>query len=352
MRPGCLARAGRLGAAAARRSSAATVADNIRLGDAGARDARVRAAAALAGADGFVRRLPDGYETVVGDGGRPLSAGQRRRIALARAFLRDAPLVILDEPTADLDPASAELVAAAVERLRAGRTVLLVAHRPELARAGRPRRAARGGRIVEPCGGGMSTAAPPRRVRRPSRRAGRARGPARGARRRASASALMTAAGYLISRAAEQPPILALTVTIVVVRFFGLARPLARYLERLARTTLALRSLGRIRARFYERIEPLAPAQLEGYRRGELLGRMVGDVDALQGLYLRGLGPPRRRRSRSGRAVRRGGALVLPAAAADPRRGPARRRRASCRCSPGRSRPRRGAAGRLPRAAS
>jgi ATP-binding cassette, subfamily C, bacterial CydC len=103
---------------------------------------------------------------------------------------------------------------------------------------------------------------------------------------------LMATAGYLISRAAEQPPILALTTTIVAVRFFGLARPLARYLERLASHDLALRSLARVRRRFYERIEPLAPAQLEGYRHGELLDRMVGDVDALQGLYLRGLGPP------------------------------------------------------------
>ena len=103
---------------------------------------------------------------------------------------------------------------------------------------------------------------------------------------------LMATAGYLISRAAEQPPILALTTTIVAVRFFGLARPLARYLERLASHDLALRSLARIRRRFYERIEPLAPAQLEGYRNGELLDRMVGDVDALQNLYLRGLGPP------------------------------------------------------------
>jgi ATP-binding cassette, subfamily C, bacterial CydC len=104
--------------------------------------------------------------------------------------------------------------------------------------------------------------------------------------------ALITTAGYLISRAAEQPPILALTMTIVAVRFFALARPLVRYLERLVSHDDALRALGRIRARFYERIEPLAPAQLEGYRRGELLGRMVGDVDSLQGLYLRGLVPP------------------------------------------------------------
>ena len=75
-------------------------------------------------------------------------------------------------------------------------------------------------------------------------------------------------------------------------RFFGLARPIARYLERLVSHDNALRALGRIRTRFYERIEPLAPAELESYRRGALLGRMVGDVDALQGLYVRGLGPP------------------------------------------------------------
>jgi thiol reductant ABC exporter CydC subunit len=104
--------------------------------------------------------------------------------------------------------------------------------------------------------------------------------------------ALMTSAGYLISRAAEQPPILSLTVVIVAVRFFGLARPLARYLERISSHDVALRSLARLRSRFYERIEPLAPAQLEGYRRGELLNRMVGDVDALQGLYPRAVGPP------------------------------------------------------------
>jgi ABC-type multidrug transport system fused ATPase/permease subunit len=91
-------------------------------------------AAALAGADRFIATLPSGYETLVGDGGRPLSAGERRRIGLARAFLRDAPLLILDEPTADLDPEGAEIVADAVERACATRSVLLIAHRPELAR--------------------------------------------------------------------------------------------------------------------------------------------------------------------------------------------------------------------------
>jgi thiol reductant ABC exporter CydC subunit len=103
---------------------------------------------------------------------------------------------------------------------------------------------------------------------------------------------LMATAGYLISRAAEHPPVLSLTVAIVLVRFFGLSRPVARYLERLASHDVALRSLTRIRRRFYERLEPLAPGGLEQYRRGELLGRMVGDVDALLGVYLRGIVPP------------------------------------------------------------
>jgi len=127
-----------------------SVAENIRLGDPLADDARVRRAAELAGAHDFVDDLPLGYETLVGDGGRQLSTGQRRRIALARAFVRDAPLVLLDEPTADLDAASAEIVGDAVERLRVGRTVLLIAHRPELAsRADRIVRI-ESGRIFEP----------------------------------------------------------------------------------------------------------------------------------------------------------------------------------------------------------
>ena len=111
-----------------------TVADNIRLGNPGASAGRVEEAALLAGAAAFVHDLPDGFETVVGDGGRALSAGQLQRLALARAFLRDASLVILDEPTANLDRGSAELVEEAIERLRENRTLLLIAHSPELAR--------------------------------------------------------------------------------------------------------------------------------------------------------------------------------------------------------------------------
>ena len=104
--------------------------------------------------------------------------------------------------------------------------------------------------------------------------------------------ALITTAGYLISRAAEHPPILTLAVAIAFVRLFGLARPIARYLDRLTSHDVALRALGQIRVAVYEGIEPLAPARLEGFRGGELLSRLVRDVDALQGFYARGLVPP------------------------------------------------------------
>jgi thiol reductant ABC exporter CydC subunit len=103
---------------------------------------------------------------------------------------------------------------------------------------------------------------------------------------------LMATAGYLITRAAERPAILSLTTAIVAVRFFGLARPFARYADRLWSHDLALRALGEVRARFFAAIEPLAPAGLQAFRRGDLMTRMIGDVDSLQGLYLRGLGPP------------------------------------------------------------
>ncbi len=110
-----------------------SVAENIRLGAPGASDACVRDAARRARADAFIRALPGGYETVIGDGGRPLSAGEAQRVALARAFVRDAPLVILDEPTAHLDAATAADVEDAVFELCRDRTALLIAHRPQLA---------------------------------------------------------------------------------------------------------------------------------------------------------------------------------------------------------------------------
>jgi thiol reductant ABC exporter CydC subunit len=124
---------------------------------------------------------------------------------------------------------------------------------------------------------------------------------------------LMATAGYLISHAAERPAILSLTVAIVGVRFFGLARPAARYLERLSSHDVAFRALGRARRRVYERVEPLAPAELRGDRRGDLLSRFVADVDSLQNLHLRGIGPPLVALAAGGASVAVA-AAVLPAA--------------------------------------
>jgi len=119
----------------------ATVAENIALGEPGASREDIAAAARLAGADDFIRRLRDGYDTVLTEGARSLSAGQRQKLALARAFLRRAPVLLLDEPTAHLDPVSADRVMAALEDQLADRTVVLVTHRPPPpGRAGRPTR--------------------------------------------------------------------------------------------------------------------------------------------------------------------------------------------------------------------
>jgi len=109
---------------------AMTVAGNIALGQPGAQRQDIVAAARLAGADDFIRRLPDGYDTALAEGAAVLSAGQRQKIALARAFLRRVPVVLLDEPTAHLDPASAVRVSTAIETQLADRTVVLVTHQP------------------------------------------------------------------------------------------------------------------------------------------------------------------------------------------------------------------------------
>jgi ABC-type multidrug transport system fused ATPase/permease subunit len=106
-----------------------SVTENIALGRPRASKAAVQRAATLAGAAEFIRRLPHGFDTVLGERAQQLSAGQRQKIALARLFLRDSPLLLLDEPTAHLDPISAAEVAAAIGTLAAGRTVIVVTHR-------------------------------------------------------------------------------------------------------------------------------------------------------------------------------------------------------------------------------
>jgi ATP-binding cassette subfamily B protein len=108
---------------------AASITDNIRFGRPDASDADVKRAAELALASDFINRLPQGFETPVGERGVTLSGGQRQRIAIARAILRDAPLLLLDEATSSLDAESETLVQAALERLMEHRTTLVIAHR-------------------------------------------------------------------------------------------------------------------------------------------------------------------------------------------------------------------------------
>ncbi len=114
-----------------------TVLENIELGRPGAPREDIQAAARLANADEFVRALPNGYDTRVGERGAQLSGGQCQRIAIARAFLKDAPVLLLDEATASLDGVSEAAVQQALQTLMQGRTVLLVAHRLSTARTAR-----------------------------------------------------------------------------------------------------------------------------------------------------------------------------------------------------------------------
>jgi ATP-binding cassette subfamily B protein len=106
-----------------------SVAENIAYGAEHASDAEIRAAAAEAGADEFIRVLPEGYDTRLGERGSTLSGGQRQRLAIARAIIRDAPILLLDEATSSLDAESESLVQSALERLMCGRTTLVIAHR-------------------------------------------------------------------------------------------------------------------------------------------------------------------------------------------------------------------------------
>ncbi|MFF9522052.1 thiol reductant ABC exporter subunit CydD [Streptomyces achromogenes] len=328
---------------------AGTIAENVRLARPGADDDAVRRALRDAGAWEFVAALPDGVDTVLGEDGAGLSAGQRQRLALARAFLADRPVLLLDEPTAALDGATEADVVAAVRRLAAGRTVLLVVHRPALLEVadrvvrlggaevakppvdGRtppedePKGMLPGGPESGPDGGRLGGDAAPagaRAARRDGAPAGasgagpdggagprgrsvlaRVRALGGGARGRlagalmlgslalGSAVGLMATSGWLISRASQQPPVLYLMVAVTATRAFGIGRAVFRYAERLVSHDAVLRMLADTRVAVYRRLERLAPAGLRGTRRGDLLTRLVADVDAFQDYWLRWLLP-------------------------------------------------------------
>ena len=123
--------------------------DNIRLARPDASLEEIEEAAELAGAAAFIRRLPDGYGTGIGERGARLSGGEAQRIAIARAFLKDAPVLIMDEPTSSLDPESERSIRTALERLADGRTVLVVAHRLNTVYGADRIAVLDGGRLVE-----------------------------------------------------------------------------------------------------------------------------------------------------------------------------------------------------------
>ncbi|MGW0546909.1 thiol reductant ABC exporter subunit CydD [Streptomyces altiplanensis] len=322
---------------------AGTVAENVRLARPDADDAAVATALRDAGAYDFVAGLPHGAETRLGEDGAGLSAGQRQRLALARAFLADRPLLLLDEPTANLDGETEAGIVDAVRRLAAGRTVVLVVHRPALLAVAdrvveltRPCGAGAGVRDALPLGaegapalppaGGGTAGAPVTTVAsvasvepvgvgggpvmaegaagsggrgvlgRVRKAAGELRGRlglalGLGSLALGSAVGLMAVSGWLISRASEQPPVLYLMMAVTATRAFGIGRAVFRYAERLVSHDAVLRMLAEMRVAVYRRLERIAPAGLRETRRGDLLSRLVADVDALQDYWLRWLLP-------------------------------------------------------------
>jgi len=126
-----------------------TIADNIRLGRPDATPAEIERAARLAQAHSFIAALPQGYDTPCGERGTRLSGGQRQRIAIARAFLRDAPILILDEAVSNLDTENEMALQSALNEIRRGRTVMIIAHRPSTIRSAERILMLEHGRIAE-----------------------------------------------------------------------------------------------------------------------------------------------------------------------------------------------------------
>ena len=323
-----------------------TLSANLCLARPDATDGQLVAAAKAAHLDEFIQSLPQGYGTVIGEEGARLSGGQAQRLALARAFLKNAPILILDEPTSSLDPEQELLVESAMHELMRGRTVLTIAHRlntvfradrifvlehGRLAEEGTHRELlVQGGiyfRLVGAAGraldlpiklhgyeekngfesssmGGFEFNRQASSLKHPLPIVFRllhflkgswgwvALSVLLGVLTVGSNVGLMGTSAFLISAAALHPQLGTLMVAIVGVRFFGIARGVFRYAERLASHTVTFRLLAHLRIWFYRALEPLAPARLMQYRSGDLLSRIVADVDTLENFYVRVVAPP------------------------------------------------------------
>lgn len=328
-----------------------SVLDNIRLARPNASRGEVIHAAQLAQAAEFICALPQGYETRVGEQGARLSAGQAQRIALARAFLKNAPILIIDEATSNLDIENEALLQDSIERLMQGRTVLTISQRLNTVIHADQIIVLANGRVAEvgthksllqvngvyrqlvdadrsfdsidftsprveesvsPIDRGQPLIIPagddPQQIpmKHPSAfrifwRLIKLAAPFKwwmalsvllGSLTIGSSIGLMAAAAFIIASAALHPSIADLAVAIVGVRFFGIARGVFRYLERLVSHRINLSLLAQLRVWFYRSIEPLAPARLTSYRSGDLLSRIVGDVETLQNFFVRVIAPP------------------------------------------------------------